>query len=134
MSQSHQDDFCQKLKPYAISKERSHMDSSPLTPDELSGLRAVLGALLWLCQTRLDIICDVVLSQQEVTRATIATLKAANSALHRAKKYASGCGLFYSKIKTPLKLFTVGDSSHATRTSSYAQEGCLILLMNDHSL
>ena len=34
----------------------------------------------------------------------------------------------------PLKLFTVGDSSHATRTSAYAQEGCLILLMNDCEL
>ena len=110
------------------------MDSAPLTPDELSGLRSVLGALLWLCQTRLDIICDVVLSQQEVTRATIATLKCANSAVTRAKKYAAGCGLFYSQLKMPLKLFTVGDSSHATRTSSYAQEGCLILLMNDKSL
>ena len=129
-----QDAFCQKLQPFPLSKERSNKDDSALTPDELSGLRAVLGALLWLCQTRLDIICDVVLCQQEVTRSTIATIKAANSALTRAKKYAEHCGLVYPVLKPPFKLMTVGDSSHATRTSSYAQEGCLILLMSDKSL
>ena len=37
-------------------------------------------------------------------------------------------------LPLPLKEMTVGDSSHATRTSSYAQEGCLILLMHDKSL
>ena len=51
-----------------------------------------------------------------------------------AKKYAENCGLYYPRLPHPLKLFTVADSSHATRTSSYAQEGCLILLMHDQSL
>jgi hypothetical protein len=129
-----QDDYCQKLEPFKLSRERSNKDTAELTPDELSGLRAVLGGLLWLCQTRLDIICDVVLCQQEVARATISTLKAANSCLTRAKKYAKGCGLYYPKLKLPLKLATIGDSSHATRTSSFAQEGCIILLMHDKTL
>ena len=126
-----QDEFCQKLQPFSINKERANKSDAALTPDELSGLRTVLGGLLWLCQTRLDIICEVVLAQQEVARATIQTLKNANAALTRAKKYAKSCGLVYPRIRTPLKLFTVGDSSHATRTSAYAQEGCIILLMND---
>ena len=61
-----QDEFCQKVKPFSLSKARAKDDDSPLTAEELTGFRAILGALLWLCQTRLDIIADVVLAQQEI--------------------------------------------------------------------
>ena len=81
-----QNEFCQKLKPTYIPKERAFQDSSPLTPAEVTSFRQVLGALIWLCQTRLDLVCDVVLHQQETTRATIGTLKTANAIITRAKK------------------------------------------------
>ena len=61
-----QNEFCQKLAPRQLAKERADQEDSPLTPDELTGFRAILGGLLWLCQTRLDLICDVVLRQQTV--------------------------------------------------------------------
>ena len=129
-----QDEFCQKIKPYPLKRERAKLDSSPLTPEELTGFRAILGALLWLCQTRLDIIADVVLSQQDVAKATIGTLKNANAIVTRAKKYAQDCGLYFPPLDLPLKMATVCDSSHASKTTSYAQEGVLILLMHDKRL
>ena len=76
----------------------------------------------------------MVLQQQEVCKATIKTLKAANTVITRAKKYAAGCGLFYPPLKLPLKMNAVHDSSHATKESAYAQEGVLILLMHDGDL
>ena len=42
--------------------------------------------------------------------------------------------MFYPRLKLPLKTVTVGDSSHASRQSSYAQEGVLIVLMHDKEL
>ena len=97
-----QNEFCQKLKPFPITKARAAKDSEPLTPEELTGFRAILGALLWLCQTRLDLVCDVVLQQQEISKATIGSLKTANSIVTRAKKYAQSCGLHFPPISPPL--------------------------------
>ena len=84
-----QDEFCQKLKPYSLTKERARQESSKLTPAELTGFRAILGGLLWLCQTRLDLICEVVMCQQHVSEATVKHLKMANSVVTKAKKYSS---------------------------------------------
>ena len=105
-----------------------------MTPEELTGFRAILGALLWLCQTRLDIIAEVVLSQQDVAKATIGSLKAANAVVTRATKYSWNCGLYFPPLNLPLKMATVCDSSHASKTTSYAQEGVLVLLMHDKQL
>ena len=102
------------MQPYKLTKQRACQEDSPLTAAELTGFTAVLGALLWLCHTRLDIICDVVLSQQYTHSATIKHLKLANAIVTRAKKYASECGLYFPVLDTPFKLVTVADSSHAT--------------------
>ena len=69
-----QDAFCQKLKPYSLTRTRASQDDDMLTPQELTAYRGLLGGLLWLCQTRLDLICDVVLAQQDITRATVRSL------------------------------------------------------------
>ena len=126
-----QNEFCQKLKPFPLTKERSKHEDAGLEPAELTGFRAILGGLLWLCQTRLDLICDVVLQQQNVSKATIGSLKAANSIVTKAKKYSYQVGLYFPKLPPPLKLAAVCDSSHASKNSSYAQEGIMILLMSD---
>ena len=126
-----QDTFCQKLKPFYIPKDRAAQADSPLTPAERKGFRGNLGALLWLCQTRLDLICDVVLQQQEITTATIKTLKASNALINRAKKYADNVGLYFPPISPPVRLAVPADSSHANKGTSYAQEGVLILLTSD---
>ena len=69
--------------------------------------------------------------QQNTAKATIKHLKAANAVVTKAKKYAAGCGLYFPPLKLPLKEATVADSSHATRESSYAQEGVMVLLGHD---
>ena len=50
-----QDEFCQKMKPYPLTKDRAKQEGSKLIPTELTGFRAILGGLLRLCQTRLDL-------------------------------------------------------------------------------
>ena len=78
------------------------------------------------------LICEVVTCQQHVAEATIKHLKMANSVFTKAKKYSSDnvekVGLFFPPLKWPLKELTVADSSHATKETSYAQEGVMILL------
>ena len=73
--------------------------------------------------------------QQNVAEATIKHLKMANSVVTKAKKYANDniekVGLYFPPLELPLKEVTVADSSHATKESSYAQEGVFILLGHD---
>lgn len=66
-----QNEYCQSIKPMAIEVHRLKDIESFLTRAELTLFRGILGALLWLCQTNMTIICDVVLLQQEVTKARI---------------------------------------------------------------
>jgi hypothetical protein len=82
----------------------------------------------------LDLVCDVVLQQQKIAKATILDLKAANTIVTKAKKYAEGVGLFFPYLAPPLKGVDVCDSSHASKGSSYAQEAVLILLMSDKEM
>ena len=121
-----QDEFCQKLKPAPIAAHRK--DTDTLLPHELTDFRSILGGLLWLCQTRLDLVCDVVLRMSSITGATVAHLKAANSLVTKAKKYAAGVGLHFPRLRPPLSIRCVPDASHATKETSYAQEGVLVLL------
>ena len=44
-----QDEFCQKLKPHPLTRERAAQEDSPLLPMELTAYRGLLGGLLWLC-------------------------------------------------------------------------------------
>ena len=124
-----QDEFCQRLQQTSIDKRRR--DDESLTPAETTTFRSLLGAMLWLCLTRLDLIADIVLAQQDISRVTIGHLRAVNNLVTKAKKYAASCGLYFRPLKPPLKLVCVADAGHATKASSYAIEGVLVLLMSD---
>ncbi|CAE7721255.1 unnamed protein product [Symbiodinium sp. CCMP2592] len=78
-----QDEFCSKLKPAPIPAGKK--DDSPLEPSEVTSFRSILGALLWLTATRLDIIADVSHLQTQVTNARVRHLKEANTVVARAK-------------------------------------------------
>ena len=54
-----QSEFCQKLAEIVISAQRR--DEDDLTPVEKTQYRSQLGALFWVCLTRLDLVADVVL-------------------------------------------------------------------------
>ena len=48
--------FVDRMKPADIP---SRSEESDLTPDEVTSFRSILGALLWLTSTRLDLIAEV---------------------------------------------------------------------------
>lgn len=85
--------------------------------------------MLWLCQTPLDIIVDVALQQQEIGKAIIATFRDVNSIASRAQKYAWSCGIPFPPLSLPFRFVAVCDSSHALKSTTYALEGVLILVM-----
>ena len=60
----HQQDFAKKLKPARVPQRG---DEEKLDKDEITELRAILGGLLWLTATRLDINADLSLLQSRVT-------------------------------------------------------------------
>ena len=125
-----QDSFAAKLKPAEIDGSRK--DDEILTPTEVTMFRSILGGLLWLTATRLDLIAEVCLLQAQVTRAKVAHLRQANSVVRRARQeVGQGMGLYFQKLRGPLRLACIHDSSAAGNVRNYAQEGVLVLLCED---
>ena len=124
-----QDDFCKKLKPAAIPASRK--DQEDLTPAEVTSFRSILGALLWLTATRLDLVADVCLLQTQVTRAKVAHLRQANNTIKRAQSVEPNLGLIFRKLRGPLRVMCIHDSSAAGNVRHYAQEGILVVLAED---
>ncbi|OLP96718.1 Acyl-CoA-binding domain-containing protein 6 [Symbiodinium microadriaticum] len=125
-----QDDFCSKLRPASIATGRK--DTDQLTPEELTNFRSILGGLLWLTATRLDLVSDVCLLQSQVTRARIEHLKQANNVVKKAKaEIGQNLGIVFRRLRPPLRLACVHDSSAAGNVRNYAQEGVLVMLCED---
>ena len=125
-----QDDFCGKLRPAEVPKDRKDDDS--LSPSELTLFRSILGGLLWLTATRLDLVADVCLLQSQVTRAKILHLRQANNVIKKAQsELGQGLGLHFRKLRRPHRLACIHDSSAAGNVRNYAQEGVLVLLCED---
>ena len=123
-----QKDFARKLEKAEVPKRD---DSSRLTPEEVTTYRSILGALLWITATRLDVIADVSILQSRVTVAEIKDLKLANDTVDKVKEF-SDLGLHYRFFRTQhTRLVCVHDASAATKTRHYAQEGILIYLAED---
>ncbi len=70
----------------------------------------MLGALLWMCITRLDALTDTILLQKEVTRATIAHALMANATLKKIQSTTEKVGLYFPRMKPPLRLVSVHDA------------------------
>ena len=64
-----QQEFCQRMEPVPLAMRRQ--DEEALRAKETTQFISILGALLWLCLTRLGVIAEVALLQQEVTHPTI---------------------------------------------------------------
>lgn len=117
-----------KLKPVAVPQRD---ESSKLTKEETSTFRSILGALLWITATRLDVIADVSVLQSRVTTAEVKDIKQANSILIKIRDYAD-VGLHYRIMENPnLQLMCIHDASAASKGRSYAQEGLIIGLAED---
>ena len=125
-----QDDFCSKLKTANIPSGRK--DDDALSPAELTTFRSILGGLLWLTATRLDLVADVCLLQSNVTRAKIFHLRQANNVVRKAKnELGQGLGIHFRRLRPPFRLACIHDSSAAGNVRNYAQEGILVLLCED---
>jgi len=97
-----------KLKPVAVPQRD---ESSKLTKEETSTFRSILGALLWITATRLDVIADVSVLQSRVTTAEVKDIKQANSILIKIRDYAD-LGLHYRIMENPnVRLMCIHDDS-----------------------
>ena len=121
--------FVGRMKPADIP---SRSEESDLTPDEVTSFRSILGALLWLTSTRLDLIAEVSFLQSKVTSAKVRDLKQANVVLKKAKEYKD-LGIHYKQFKTDRqRLVCIHDASAASKGRNYAQEGVLVCMMDDN--
>lgn len=121
--------FASRLKP---APEPQGADDRKLTPAELTQFRSVLGGLLWLCSTRLDLIADVGILQSAVADARVKHLRQANVIVKKATmKDRINLGLHYRFMnpKCKLRLQCIHDASSASKGKCYAQEGVLVVLM-----
>ena len=124
-----QQEFSEKVKPAPVPKRD---DSSRLTKEELSDFRSILGALLWLTATRLDIVADISLLQSRVTVSEVKDLKMANQVLDKVTEFKD-VGLYYRYFKTNhRRLVCIHDASSASKGRNYAQEGILVGLADDY--
>ena len=96
-----QDSFAQKLKPAEIPSTRK--DEELLTPSEVTMFRSILGGLLWLTATRLDLIAEVCALQSQVTRAKVAHLSQASQWCGEESTARSGArhGPLFPKASAP---------------------------------
>ena len=121
--------FAQKLKP---APDPAGSDDRFLKPEEVTQFRSVLGALLWLCSTRLDIISEVGVLQSSVTNAQVKHLRMANQLCKKASAPDRvHLGLHYKFFPKNMKfrIQCIHDAASSTKERSYAQEGILIYMM-----
>ena len=123
-----QAEFVQRMKPAPVP---TRSDDAKLEPSEVSDFRSILGALLWITATRLDIVADVSVLQSRVTTATVKDIKLANEVLVKAKQHEEAA-LHYRSFETDaLRLACIHDASSANSGRHYAQEGILVMLTDD---
>ncbi len=127
-----QQEFVAAMKTQAIGDTKK--EDRPLTKEETTQFRSVLGGLLWITATRLDLVSEVGVLQSRVTKATVQDMTNANNLVKKAQqpKYAD-VGIVYKKFsnKVKWKLAAIHDASAASKGRAYGQEGVVILLMPD---
>jgi len=127
-----QEEYVRKIPRVAIDMSRSKLpDSTPLNPTEHHAFRSLLCSMLWVTVTRIDMCFEVIYLQSSMVTPTMGDLKAANALLAKSVRNAHLNGLHFPRIQFPVRLNAIHDASHATKKSSYAYEGLVILLMHD---
>ena len=121
--------------PSASASSAGLSESEPLTAAQVTQLRAGIGAVLFLCLTRWDLLYDLCILQTRVKDAAVKDLKECNRIIYAAKRH-SFRGLIFDPLTTvshhsQRRLAAVADSSHASAKSSYAFEGNLVFLQEE---
>eukprot|EP00971_Amphidinium_carterae_P349209 6490899-Amphidinium_carterae.1 len=122
--------FLRSIKEIPLDKARSKSPTSPCNPQEITQLRGLIGSLLYLTITRLDLISDLCTLQSTVNNATVEQLIQANKTLKRAIKDEDR-GITFEPLVPPYRLQVITDASFATRRTSYALQGVILCLMED---
>ena len=126
----HQSKYLAKLHPITIPNDRLSDPSAPVTEKERTGLRALLGGLQWVAtQSSPHVQPHTSMLAGMTTRATVATLQAANKALRFAKQNAD-VGLCYGPLGSldDLVVVAYSDASFACRDDLSSQGGYLVTL------
>jgi hypothetical protein len=123
----HQEEYLAALAEISLSSDRMKQLNAPVTEEERTQLRALLGGLQWLVtQTRVDATIDVNLLQSQVVCATVEMLQAANKVLRKVRQGPTK--LFTRKIPEgqKIQLIAWSDTSWANRKDGKSTGGYLI--------
>ena len=124
-----QADFASRLRPV---DDPPGADDRKLTPAEITQFRSVIGGLMWLCSSRMDVVADTGVLQSAVPDARVHHLRQANQLV---KKFCADdrkeLGLHYHFFPpgTKLRLQCIHDAASAPKGRCYSQEGILVLVM-----
>ena len=128
-----QTEFAENLKTVQIKE--NDKDDRTLVKEEVTSFRSILGGLLWLTATRVDLIADVCQLQTFVTQAKVKRLRMANSIVKKAqdkKMISLGIIFRFFKRSDKLRIACIHDASAASKERNYANEGILVLLTTDN--
>ena len=127
-----QDEYLVKIPKVVIEPDRiACSDDTLLNTSEHHSFRSLLCSMLWVTVTRIDMALEVVLLQSSMVTPTMGDLRAANALLVKSIKNSVSNGLHFVKISPPFRLNAIHDASAASKRSSYAYEGLIILLTHD---
>ena len=132
----HQAKYFAKLHPITVDKARAASPEDPVTEKERTKLRALLGGLQWAAtQSAPHVQPHTSMLAGQTSKATVATLLAANKALRFAKAN-SDVGLCYQYLGpfSDLVLVAYSDASFACRPDLSSQGGYLVTLCHKDAL
>eukprot|EP00439_Symbiodinium_sp_Y106_P023316 s10_g2.t2 len=132
----HQAKYLAKLHPITVDKVRAASPEDPVTEKERTKLRALLGGLQWAAtQSAPHVQPHTSMLAGQTSKATVATLLAANKALRFAKAN-SDVGLCYQYLGSfsDLVLVAYSDASFACRPDLSSQGGYLVTLCHKDAL
>ena len=127
-----QKEYAEHISPIKIAKERVKKPWLAASPQEISALRAVNGALSWIsAQSRPDLAVQTSISQQCFPNPTVGDLLQANQAVRRARQQSD------LEIHVPfipleeLSLCFWSDAAFANSTEMKTQGGWLVAFTSD---
>ena len=121
-----QNKYAKEIEEIEINPTRAKELQQPITEEEKSSLRSVIGQLNWLSmQTRPDLAYDVCELSTSLKDGTVSLLKQANKVIKKAK-FFDVC-LFFPKMDlTDLSITAFADASHGNLTDGGSQGGMFI--------
>ena len=124
-----QSEYVNLLKPVSVNKDDS--DDRFLTPQETTTLRSAVGGLMWTSLTRPDLLAELSCLQSIMNKGQVKHLKDVNLLIARAKRDKDAAIFYRPLLEARYRIVVIHDASAATSTKNYAQEGVIVVLMND---